>query len=74
VWRPSERGWDVHFADLHITMESQSAARAYLTIEVTTPDAQGRPTVDTLDGSAALVRRDGQWVIIEAEVKAPPRP
>jgi hypothetical protein len=74
VWRPSERGWDVHFADLHITMESQSAARAYFTVEVTTPDAQGRPTVDTLDASAGLIRQDGQWVITEAEVKAPPRP
>ena len=74
VWRPSERGWDVHFADLQITMESQEAARAYLTVEVTTPDAQGRPRVDALDATAALARQNGQWVITEAELKAPPRP
>jgi hypothetical protein len=74
VWRPSERGWDVHFADLSITMESDGAARVYLAVEVTTPDPQGRPTVDALDASVALARREGQWVITEAEVKAPPRP
>ena len=34
IWRPSESGWDVHFADLHITLESDAAARAYLTVEV----------------------------------------
>ena len=73
-WRPSERGWDVQFADLHITMESQEAARAYLTVEVTTPDAQGRPTVDALDAAVALARQNGQWVITEAELKPPPRP
>jgi hypothetical protein len=73
IWRPSEGGWDVHFADLHITLESAEAARAYLTVEVTTPDPQGRPTVDARDATVALARQNGQWVIIEAEAKDPPR-
>ena len=72
AWRPSERGWDVHFADLHITMESADAARAYLTVEVTTPDPQGRPTVETRDATVALASRDGRWVITEAESHDPP--
>ena len=71
-WRPSESGWDVHFADLSITMESDAAARAYLSVEVTTPDPQGRPTVDARDATVALARQNGEWVITEAEAKAPP--
>jgi hypothetical protein len=75
VWKPSEGGWDVHFADLHITVESDAAARAYLTVEVTTPDPQGRPTVDARDATVALARQNGEWVITEAEAKdLPPHP
>ena len=75
VWRPSEHGWDVHFADLSITMESDATARVYLSVEVATPDPQGRPTVEARDATVALARRDGEWVITEAEMKdLPPRP
>jgi SnoaL-like protein len=75
VWKPSEGGWDVHFADLHITVESEAAARAYLTVEVTTPDPQGRPSVDARDATFALARQNGEWVITEAEAKdLPPHP
>jgi hypothetical protein len=75
VWSPSPGGWDVHFADLQITVESAAAARAYLTVEVTTPDSQGRPTVDARDATVALARQNGEWVITEAEAKdRPPRP
>jgi len=75
VWRPSEGGWDVHFADLSITLESAAAARAYLTVEVTTPDPQGRPTVNARDATVGLARQNGEWVITEAEaIEVPPRP
>jgi hypothetical protein len=74
-WRPSESGWDVHFADLSINMESEASARAYLTVEVTTPDPQGRPTVDARDATVALARQNGEWVITEAEARVlPPSP
>ena len=68
-----ERRSDVHFADLRITIESEAAARAYLTVEVTTPDPQGRPTVDTRDATVTLARQNGQWVIAEAKQKSPRR-
>jgi len=75
VWNPSQGGWDVHFADLQITVESEAAARAYLTVEVTTPDPQGRPTVDARDATVALAKQNGEWMITEAEAKdLPPRP
>ena len=75
MWRPSERGWDVHFADLSVTMEPDAKARVYLSVEVTTPDPQGRPTVDARDATVSLARQDGEWVVTEAEMKDfPPRP
>ena len=75
MWRPSERGWDVHFADLSVTMEPEAKARVYLSVEVTTPDPQGRPTVDARDATVSLARQDGEWVVTEAEMKdLPPRP
>jgi len=75
MWRPSERGWDVHFADLSVTMEPDAKARVYLSVEVTTPDAQGRPAVDARDATVSLARQDGEWVVTEAEMKdLPPRP
>jgi hypothetical protein len=72
-WRPSPNGWDVHFADLHIALDSEQTARAYLTVEVTTPDPQGRPTVDARDATVALALHEGEWVVTEAEAREPPR-
>lgn len=73
VWKPSPNGWDVHFADLHITLESKEAARVYLTAELTTPDPQGHPMVEGRDATVAVVLRDGEWVVTEVEIKEPPR-
>lgn len=73
AWKPSPNGGDVHFADLRITLESKEAARVYLTVEVTTPDAQGRPSIDARDATVALARRDGEWLVTEADAKEPPR-
>jgi hypothetical protein len=73
TWKPSPHGWDVHFADLHITLESTEAARVYLTAELTTPDPQGHPAVDARDATVVLALRDGEWVVTEAEIKEPPR-
>jgi hypothetical protein len=73
VWRPSPQGGDVHFADLRISLESNESARVYLTVEVTTPDPQGQPSIDARDATVALALRDGQWIVTEADAKEPPR-
>jgi hypothetical protein len=72
-WKPSPKSWDVHFADLRITLDSDIAARVYLTVELTTPDPQGHPTLDARDATFALALREGEWVVTEAEAKEPPR-
>jgi hypothetical protein len=72
-WRPPPGGGDIHFADVHIAMESDSAARAYVTVELTVPDREtGRATIDARDATASLAKRDGEWVITTAESKEIP--
>jgi hypothetical protein len=72
-WRPPPGGGDIHFADVHIAMESDSAARAYVTVELTVPDsATGRSTIDARDATASLAKRNGEWVITVAESKEMP--
>jgi len=74
-WRPPPGGGDIQFADVHIAMESDSAARAYVTVELTVPDGEtGRPTIDARDASANLEKRNGEWVITAAESKEIPGP
>ncbi|PYQ94993.1 MAG: hypothetical protein DMF95_13545 [Acidobacteria bacterium] len=69
-WTPSPGGWDVQFVDVQITVDSDSTARAYLTVEVTSPDRQTRrPTVDAREASVVLAKRNGEWVITNAESK-----
>jgi hypothetical protein len=69
-WRPSPGGWDVQFVDVLITVDSDTTARAYLTVEVTSPDRQTRqPTVDAREASVVLAKRNGEWVITNAESK-----
>jgi len=72
-WRPPPGGGDIHFADVHISMESDSAARAQLTVELTVPDRQtGQPTIDARDATASLAKRAGEWVITTAESREIP--
>jgi hypothetical protein len=72
-WRPPPGGGDIQFADVHIAMESDSAARASVTVELTVPDGEtGRPTIDARDATASLAKRNGEWVITAAESKEIP--
>jgi hypothetical protein len=72
-WRPPPGGGEIQFADVHITMESDSAARAYVTVELTVPDsATGRPSINAHDATASLAKRNGEWVITVAESKELP--
>ena len=64
---------DVHFADVQVFIESETAAHAYLAVELTSLDRDsGQPTVDSRDASVNLAKRDGEWVITTAESKEMP--
>jgi len=75
-FKPASGGVDVQFVDTQVNVESDSSGRAYLTVEVTTPDRQtGQPTVDSREAVVTLVRRGGDWLITSAESRpAPTRP
>ena len=68
AWNPSANGWNVDFVDVQITLDSDSSARAYMTVEITARDpATGQPAVDTHEAKATLAKRDDVWVITAAE-------
>ena len=71
AWRPQPGSGDVHFADTQIFIESDTAAHAYLAVELTSMDREsGHPVVDARDASVSLEKRNGDWVITQAESKA----
>lgn len=72
-FRPAAGGVDVNFVDTQVSVASADQGRAYLTVEVTTPDRQtGERTVDRRDATVTLARRADQWVITNAELTQPP--
>ena len=72
-WKPEHGSGDVHFADVQVFMESETAAHAYLAVELTRLDRQsGQPTVDSRDASVSLAKRNDAWVITIAESKEMP--
>jgi hypothetical protein len=73
AWKPPAGSGDVHFADVQVFIESETAAHAYLAIELTSLDQEsGHSVVDTTDASVGLVKRDGEWVITAAESRQQP--
>jgi len=75
-FRPAAGGVDVQFVDTQVNVDAPDRGRAYLTVEMTTPDRQsGERTIDTRDATVTLARRDGEWVITSAEsTPTPTRP
>src|SRR5262245_53228753 len=75
AFRPGTNGFDVRFTDTQVFVDSDTAAHAYMEVEVLTPDPQsGQPTIDSRTASVDLGKVDGEWLVTIAEVKPPPRP
>ena len=73
AWKPQPGSGDVHFADVQVFIESDTAAHAYLAVELTSLDKEsGHATVDSRDASVSLARQRGEWVITAAESKEMP--
>jgi hypothetical protein len=73
-WRPPAGSGDVHFADVQLFIESDTAAHAYLAVELASLDKEsGHSTVDSRDASVSMARKNGEWVITAAESKEMPR-
>jgi hypothetical protein len=73
-WKPPAGSGDVHFADVQLFIESDTAAHAYLAVELASLDKEsGHSTVDSRDASVSMARKNGVWVITAAESKEMPR-
>jgi hypothetical protein len=72
-WKPAQGSGDVHFADVQLFIESDTAAHAYLAVELTHLDREsGHSTVDSRDASVSMAKKNGEWVITAAESKQAP--
>ena len=72
-WKPQPGSGAVHFADTQIFIESETAAHAYLAVELTSLDREsGHAIVDSRDASVGLAKRNGEWVITTVESKEMP--
>ena len=68
AWFASETGLNVDFVDVQIAFDSNSTARAYMTVEITTSDpGTGQPVLDAREGVVGMAEREGVWIITSAE-------
>jgi len=67
-WKP-DRGGNVDFVDVDVKVDADTA-RAYATAEVSTRDpGSNEQTIDARETQLSLVKRDGVWVVSEAELR-----
>ena len=72
-WKPQPGSGDVQFADVQVFIESETAAHAYLAVELKSLEREsGHATVDARDASVSLAKQNGEWVITAAESKQAP--
>lgn len=74
-WTAPPGGMNVDFVDVQVNVDTDTTARAFLTVEVTTEGPQDpQPTQDTREARVALAIENGEWVITAAEPNDLQRP
>ena len=72
-WTPPA-GWNVDFVDTDVKVDSDSTARAFVTADMTTRDAQtGEPLLDSREAQFSMAYLDGEWLVRDVDVKDPPQ-
>ena len=68
AWSPPAGGWNVSFVDVQISLDSDTTARAYMTVEITSSHPQtGQTAYDAREVRVGMAKQDGVWVITTAE-------
>jgi hypothetical protein len=68
AWNPPAGGWRVTFVDVQITMDSDSTASAYMTVEIDGRDPRtGQPSFDAREVAVRLAEQNEAWVVTMAE-------
>ncbi|HEV3142200.1 MAG TPA: hypothetical protein VGY57_16855 [Vicinamibacterales bacterium] len=71
--RPPKGGWDIQFVDVQVAVDSASAAHAGLMIEINTHDPQtGEWLAEQHEATAALERKNAEWIVVRGEIKNRP--
>jgi hypothetical protein len=69
AWKPPAGGWNVSFVDVQISLDSDTTARAYMTVEISSPDPRtGQPAYDAREVRVGMAEQEGVWVITTAEL------
>jgi hypothetical protein len=67
AWNPPPGDWNVSFVDVQVALDTESTARAYMTVEIESRDpATGQSALNARDMAVAMAERDGTWVITTA--------
>ena len=68
TWNPPAGGWTVTFVDVQIAVDSDTSARAYMTVEVNVanPDA-GQPSIEAREVRVEMTKMEGLWLLTAAE-------
>ncbi len=75
AWMPPPGGWRVDFVDVDVRVDSSTTARTMVTAEMTSRDPRtGERILDSREAAMSMVKRDGEWVVSEVEVKEPTPP
>jgi hypothetical protein len=71
VFTPPPGGWNVHFVDVQIKVDSSGeAAAVHMAVEVNARDPRtGQPTVDAREAVVTMMRQNAGWVVATAETK-----
>jgi hypothetical protein len=74
AWQLPAGGWNLDFADVDVRINPDDSARAFVTAEMTTRDVQtSQPqSLGSLEVTFSLAKKNGEWLITEADVKHPP--
>jgi hypothetical protein len=74
AWTP-QGGWNVDFVDVDVRVDSDTAARAFVTADITSRDSKtGEQALDSEEAQLSITYQDGEWVVSEVDVKERPQP
>ena len=62
-------GVNIQCVDVQVSVESPATAHSGLMLEVNTRGAAGEPVSDRYETIVDLQKRDGEWIVVKAEIR-----
>jgi hypothetical protein len=68
AWNPPAGGWTVSFVDVQIAVDSDTSARAYMTVQVNVANPPaGQPPIEAREVRVEMTKMEGLWLLTAAE-------